>query len=172
MQILRSVISHLSNAVPEPESSPSGMTRAITVKPCVRTFDCGANWQNDRACGNCCLRFRSRPCADCSSFRCSPRSLGDCSCRRRISALLGVGRWALRINDLGGAPVVAQLPLERVIFRFILNYAFQADDCEGLPAQDGDRAGFRESFAAEPAVKMSVAPSLAGVIWTSTPIGQ
>jgi hypothetical protein len=33
---------------------------------------------------------------------------------------------------------------------------------ERLPAQDGDRAGFRESFAAESAVKKSVAPSLAG----------
>jgi hypothetical protein len=74
------------------------------------------------------------------------------------------GWWALRINDLGGAAAVAQLPLERAIFQFILNYAFQADDSERLPAQDGDRAGFRESFAVEPAVKRSVTPSLAGVI--------
>jgi hypothetical protein len=59
-----------------------------------------------------------------------------------------------------------------VVKQFILNYAFQADDSERLPAQDGDRAGFRESFAAELAVKRSVAPSLAGVIWTSTPISQ
>jgi hypothetical protein len=33
-------------------------------------------------------------------------------------------RWALRLNDLSGALAVAQLPLERVIFQLILNYAF------------------------------------------------
>jgi hypothetical protein len=46
-------------------------------------------------------------------FRCCSRSLSDCSCRRRISARLGVGRWALRLSDLA----VAQLPLEHVIFQ-------------------------------------------------------
>jgi len=105
----------LSNAVPEPESSPSGMTRAITVKSFVRTFDCGANWQNARACGDCCLRLLPDLVPTAPTFDVARGLLGDCSCRRRISALLGVGRWALRINDLGGAPAVAQLPLERVI---------------------------------------------------------
>jgi hypothetical protein len=38
----------------------------------------------------------------------------------------------------------------------------KADYSERLPAQDGDRAGFRESFAAESVVKRSVAPSLEG----------
>jgi hypothetical protein len=38
----------------------------------------------------------------------------------------------------------------------------KANYSERLPARDGDRAGFMESFAAESAVKRSVAPSLAG----------
>ena len=97
MQTLKDVISHLSNAVPEPESSPSGMTRAITMESCVRTFDCGANWQNARACDDCCLRLRSQPLC------------------LRPSMLLAVSEWLQLstsyfrplgrrlVNDLGGA---------------------------------------------------------------------
>jgi hypothetical protein len=83
------VVSHLSNAVPELEVSPSGMAGAIAVELCVRTFDCGANWQNARDCSDCYLRLGSRPCTDCSGLRRCSRSLSDCSCRRCISARLG-----------------------------------------------------------------------------------
>jgi hypothetical protein len=75
-------ISHLSNAVPEPESSPSGMTRAITVKSCVRTFDCGANWQSLEPVVTAVFDLPDLvPTAP--AFDVARGLLGDCSCRRR-----------------------------------------------------------------------------------------
>jgi hypothetical protein len=112
------VVSHLSNAVPELEVSPSGMAGAIAVESCVRTFDCGANWQNARDCSDCYLRLGSRPCADCSGLRRCSRSLSDCSCRRRISARLG-GR-----GTSGGA---APQPGKRILQPPVQNWRQRRD---------------------------------------------
>jgi hypothetical protein len=45
--------------------------------------------------------------------------VSDYSCRRRISARLGVGRWALRLNDLGGALAVGQVRGVGVLARLV-----------------------------------------------------